>query len=32
MERIRKSANFDPKPGKSEKSFFERVREAFSGN
>jgi len=32
LERIRTSPNFEPKPGKSEKSFFERVREAFSGN
>ena len=32
LEKMRTSANFAPKPGKSEKSFFERVREAFSGN
>lgn len=32
LERMRNSPNFAPKPGKSEKSFFERVREAFSGN
>jgi molecular chaperone DnaJ len=32
LERLRTSPNFEPKPGKTEKSFFERVREAFSGN
>lgn len=32
LERIRTSPNFAPKPGKNEKSFFERVREAFGGN
>ena len=30
MEKLHKSSNFEPKPGKDEKSFFDKVREMFS--
>ncbi len=30
LEKLGKSENFKPQPGKSDKSFFERVREAFN--
>lgn len=30
MEKLHKSSNFEPKPDKSEKSFFDKVREMFS--
>lgn len=30
LERLNKSPNFKPQPGKSEKSFFDRVKEVFS--
>jgi hypothetical protein len=30
MEKMSGSANFQPKPDKSEKSFFDRMRELFS--
>ncbi|SKA20060.1 molecular chaperone DnaJ [Sediminibacterium ginsengisoli] len=30
LDKLSKSENFKPQPGKSEKSFFERVREAFN--
>jgi molecular chaperone DnaJ len=30
LERLSKSPNFTPQPGKSEKSFFERVKEVFT--
>ena len=29
LERLRNSPNFEPKPGKSEKGFFERMKEFF---
>ncbi|HTF80481.1 MAG TPA: DnaJ C-terminal domain-containing protein, partial [Cytophagales bacterium] len=29
LEKLRNSPNFDPKPGKSEKSFFQRMKEYF---
>jgi len=29
LEKLKTSANFKPQPGKSEKSFFERIREYF---
>ena len=31
MEKLRKSANFQPQPGKSEKGFFERMKDYFKG-
>jgi molecular chaperone DnaJ len=30
LEKMNKSANFEPKPEKNDKSFFEKVREMFS--
>ena len=30
LERLGKSPNFTPQPGKSEKSFFDRVKEVFT--
>ena len=29
LEKLKGSANFKPQPGKSEKSFFERIKEYF---
>jgi molecular chaperone DnaJ len=31
LEKLKKSPNFDPKPGKSEKGFFERMKDYFKG-
>lgn len=30
LEKLSKSANFQPQPGKNEKSFFDKIKEAFS--
>lgn len=30
LEKLQQSANFEPKPEKSDKSFFDKVREMFS--
>jgi len=31
LEKLKKSPNFEPKPGKSEKGFFERMKDYFTG-
>ena len=31
MEKLRESSNFQPKPGKSDKGFFERMKDYFQG-